>query len=96
MGFVQIIKLTTDRFAELEAAHEQWLAATEGQRTTTREVICTDRDNPNQYWIIVEFPDYDAAMRNSELPATQEIAAKMAALCTDAPQFINLDVVRTE
>ena len=60
MGFVQIIKLRSDRFDELEAAHDEWRAATEGQRTVVREMLCQDRDDPGSYWMIVEFPDVDA------------------------------------
>lgn len=96
MGFVQIIKATTSKMAEMEAAHEEWLKATEGQRTVTRELICENRDKPGEYWIIVEFPSYEDAMKNNDLPATQTIAEKMTTLVDGPPEFINLDVTRQD
>ena len=96
MQFVQVMKVTTSRFSEMEAAHEDWLKATEGQRTVTREVISENRDQPGEYWIIVEFPSYEDAMRNNELPATAQIAEKMAALCDAPTEFLNLNVLRID
>lgn len=96
MSFVQIIEITTDDYAAMEQAHEQWRAATEGTRTVVDERICQDRDRPNTYVMIVGFPSYEAAMRNSELPATTAIAQQLAALSTAPPTFGNLDVLRVE
>jgi len=96
MQFVQVMKVTTSRFSEMEAAHEEWLKATEGQRTVSREVISENRDKPGEYWIIVEFPSYEDAMRNNELPATAQIAEKMAALCDTPTEFLNLNVLRVD
>ena len=70
MGFVQIIEVTTSRYDELEALHEQWLADTEGVRTVTAERVCRDRDRPDTYLVIVEFPSHEAALANNELAAT--------------------------
>jgi hypothetical protein len=96
MKFVQVMKVTTSRFSEMEAAHEEWLKATEGQRTVTRELICENRDKPGEYWIVVEFPTYEDAMRNNDLPATAQIAEKMTALCEAPTEFLNLDVLRVD
>ena len=96
MGFVQIIKATTSKMAEMEAAHEEWLTATDGQRTVSREMICENRDKPGEYWMIVEFPSYEDAMTNNDLPATQVIAEKMASLVDGPPEFVNLDLVRQD
>lgn len=96
MGFVQAIKLSTSKFADLEAAHEEWLKATEGARTVSREMICENRDKPGEYWVIVEFPSYDDAMKNSDLPATNRIAEQMAQLCDGPLEFLNLDVRRRD
>jgi hypothetical protein len=96
MGFVQIMKMTSSKFDELEAAHEDWLKETEGQRTVTRELVCANRDKPGEYWIVVEFPSYDDAMKNNELPATARIAEKMLSLCDGPPEFLNLDLVRQD
>ena len=96
MGFVQIIKLTTSKFDELEAAHEEWLKESDGQRTVSRELVCENRDNRGEYWILVEFPSYEDAMRNNDLPATSRISERMAALCDGRPEFVNLNVIRQD
>ncbi len=96
MGFVQVIKVSTAKFADLEAAHLEWLEATEGQRTVTRDTICENRDKPGEYFVIVEFPSYEDAMRNNDLPATARIAQKMAELSDGEPEFYNLDVRRRD
>ena len=96
MRFVQIMKVTTSKMAEMEAAHEEWLKATEGQRTVTRELICENREKPGEYWLVVEFPSYEDAMKNNDLPATSAIAEKMAALVDAPPEFLNLDVIRQD
>jgi hypothetical protein len=96
MGFVQVIKLSTSEFDEVEAAHEEWRDATEGQRTVVAELICENRDVPGEYWMIVEFPSYEEAMRNSGLPATARISERMAAIADGPVEFVNLDVVRRE
>jgi quinol monooxygenase YgiN len=96
MGYVQIIEFKTSRFDEVEALHEKWLAETAGERTTLSEHICRDRDQPDTYVLIVEFPSYEDAMKNNDLPATARIAEGMAALA-DAPlTFRNLDVIRVD
>lgn len=96
MGFVQIIRVRTSRFDELERAHEKWRAATEGTRTVTRELVTKDRNAEDVYWVVVEFPDHAAAMRNNELAATQDIAQAIAELADEPPQFLDLDVLRTD
>ena len=93
MGYVQIIEFTTSRIDEIRALDEEWVKATQGKRTATRELTCADRDNPNRYVSIVEFPSYEEAMANSELPETKAVAEKYAALCDEPPRFVNLDVL---
>jgi hypothetical protein len=44
----------------------------------------------------VEFPSYEAAMKNNELPETAAMAEKMAAICDGPPTFYNLDLVETQ
>ena len=51
-----------------------------------------DRDRPNTYVNIVEFPSYDDAMKNSEAPATKALSEKMMKLADGPPTFRNLDV----
>jgi quinol monooxygenase YgiN len=93
MEFVQIIEVKTSQFDELEALRQQWLKATEGTRTNSSELICQDRDNPGTYLLIIQFPSYEAAMANNDLPATQQISEGLAALAEEPPVFRNLDLV---
>ena len=96
MPFIQIIEYQTSRIDELDAALDGWLEATKGKRAATRGVQTKDRDAANTYVQIVEFPSYDEAMANSNLPETGEFAAKLASLCDGPPSFRNLEVLREE
>ena len=96
MGFVQIIKMKSSKFDELEAAHEEWLKETEGQPTVSRELVCENRDRPGEYWIVVEFPSYEDSLRNNDLPATNRISERMAELCDGEPEFFNLNLIRQD
>lgn len=91
--FVQVIELRTDRVDDIRALEEEEVAATEGQRSATRILLGRDRTDANHYYMVVEFPSYEDAMRNSQLPATHEAAGGMRGLCTEAPAFVDLDVV---
>jgi len=93
MAFVQIIEYTTKKPDEIKRIDEEWAAATEGRRTATRVLTCRDRSNPDRYVVIVEFPSYEVAMQNSEMPETSEAADKMQALTDAPPTFTDLDVV---
>ena len=95
MTFIQLIEFRTSRIEELNAAMDRWLATTEGKRTSTLSVQAQDRDAPDTYVHIVEFPSYEAAMANSNLPETGEFAATLAEVCDGPLSFRNLDVVRS-
>jgi hypothetical protein len=92
MKFVQIIEYTTTRPDEMQAVLDEWLATTEGKRQNSNGMTTRDRDRPNTYLNIVEFPSYEAAMKNSELPETGQLAEKLAKLADGPPTFRNLDV----
>jgi len=96
MPFIQIIEYKTSKIDELNAALDGWLEATKGKRASTRGAQTKDRDASNTYVQIVEFPSYEEAMANSNLPETGEFSAKLASLCDGPPTFRNLDVVREE
>jgi hypothetical protein len=96
MAFIQIIEMTTTRPDEVEALVDGWSAATAGRRTAQRGTFTQDRDRPNTYVQIVEFPSYEDAMANSALPETASFAEAMAALCDEPAVFRNLDVRRVE
>jgi quinol monooxygenase YgiN len=96
MPFIQIIEYKTSKIDELNAALDGWLEATKGKRAATRGVQTKDRDASNTYVQIVEFPSYEEAEANSNLPETSKFAAELAALCDGPPTFRNLDVLREE
>jgi hypothetical protein len=89
---IQVIEISTTRPDEILALVEQWGAQTEGKRTAQRGTFTADRDRPDTYIQLVEFPSYEAAMANSELPETAAFAGKLAALCDGPMVFRNLDV----
>ena len=95
MTFIQLIEYSTSRNDELNALVDEWLAETEGKRSTGRATMCSDRDDTNRYVEIVEFPSYEDAMANSALPETAAFAERMGKLCDEGPAFRNLDVLRS-
>lgn len=96
MPFIQIIEITTSRLGEVEALMEEWVAQTEGRRSASRSVLTKDRDRPNTYVQVVEFPSYEQAMANSSLPETAEFSQRLTGLCDGPPTFRNLDLVRED
>ena len=96
MEFIQIIEFTTTRFDEVEAVMNEWVTKTEGKRNARRGTLTADRDRPNTYVQIVEFPSYEEAMANSKLPETADFAEKVSKLCDGPATFRNLDVQRVE
>src|ERR1700722_7605527 len=96
MAFVQIIQFQTTNPDDVEALVGEWRAKTEGKRTAQRGTFTRHRDRPDTYVQIVEFPSYEAAMANSELPETAQLAEKLRGLCDGDMVFHNLDVVTVE
>jgi hypothetical protein len=94
MEFVQIIEYETDRPDEIRALSEQWRQ--KGQPATggpIRVTVCHDRDRPDRYVTLAEFPSYEVAMANSNRPETHDFAMRMRELCKGEPRFVNLDVL---
>jgi hypothetical protein len=96
VAFIQIIEVTTTAIDEIQALMDQWVASTEGKRKTQRSTLTTDKDRPDTYVQIVEFPSYEEAMANSALPETTEFAERLAKLCDAPPVFRNLEVRRVD
>ena len=94
MKFVQTIEFRTTRYDEVAALMEDWESSTASTHTPTRAWTTRDREKADTYVQIVEFPSYEDAMRNSQMPETSAFAEKMMALCDGEPIFGNLDVVR--
>jgi hypothetical protein len=63
---------------------------------TSSQASSQDRERPDTYVQMVEFPSYEEAMANSALPETTAIAEKLSALCVSGPTFRNLDIVRVD
>lgn len=95
-AFIQIMEYETTHPQEFDALLDEWIAATEGKRTATHDRHTQDRDHTGHYVDIIEFPSYEAAMRNSNLPETQRISARMRELCDSDVRFMNLDVLRED
>jgi hypothetical protein len=96
MAFVQIIEMVSARPEEVEALVGEWRIATAGRRTAQRATFAEDRDRPNTYVEIVEFPSFEDAMANSELPETASFAERLGRLCDGPIVFRNLEVRRVE
>jgi hypothetical protein len=96
MTFVQIIEMTTTKASEVEELMNGWMAATEGRRSASRSLLTKDRERPDTYVQVVEFPSYEEAMANSALPETTALAEKLSDLCVSGPTFRNLDLVRVD
>jgi quinol monooxygenase YgiN len=95
-GFVQIIQYKTSKFDDMQKLVDKFREQTAGKRTTSRAMVCRDRDNAGQFMTIVEFPSYEAAMKNNDLPETAALAGEMQKLAEGPPTFYNLDLERVE
>ena len=93
MAFVQVIDFRSSKIDEVRKAGDEWAARAGADTTVHRVVLCADRDNPGHYLNVVFFDSYEDAMKNSELPLTQEMSQKMMALGDGPPTFYNLDVL---
>ncbi|MFF4837135.1 ester cyclase [Streptomyces sp. NPDC001315] len=96
MTFVQLIECRTSRFDEMNRLMDTWVEQTKGKRTATHDLLGRDRSDASHIIEIVEFPSYEDAMRNSNLPETDKIFQEMVALCDEMPTFTDLEVVRDE
>jgi hypothetical protein len=92
VGFIQVIEFTTTRPDDVASLAGEWRMGTEGRRTAQRSTFTKDRDRANTYIQIVEFPSYEEAMANSELPETAKFAERLSELCEGTMTFRNLDV----
>jgi hypothetical protein len=94
MPFVQIIEFESSRIDEMQALDAEWgKEAAKVGATARRAILTADRDRPNHFLQVVFFDSYEDAMRNSELPFTQEMAQKMGALADGEPTFHNLEIL---
>ena len=69
------------------------VGGTGGVRTASPTTVGRDRDDAIHFIEILQFPSYEEAMRNSNLPETSRVHETFADLCVEYPKFINLDVI---
>jgi quinol monooxygenase YgiN len=93
--FLQIIQFRTDRRDELLELAGRWSGDATDNGTARSSRLCADRDDPGAWWLVVEFPSYEAAMQNSQRPETDAMSREFAGLCDGEPVFRNLDVLHT-
>lgn len=93
-AFVQIIEFRTRRIGEVESLMDRWAEAIGARRTARWGVLGSDRESPDTFIEVIEFPNYDQAMANSADPLTTEFAGEMRKLSDGEPVFRNLDVRR--
>ena len=96
MKFVQIIEFNTKKIEEIQKLDQEYAAAVGDRATNTRALVCKDRDHDDRYFVIVEFPSWDAAQKNNDLPETQEFAEKQMKFADGPPSFYNLDVLEEQ
>ena len=91
-AFLQLIEFRSgdpDRFMALA---NEWRERIGREATARWAVVGADRDRSDTYVEVVAFPDFDAAMRNSDHPATAEFAKKLQDVTDGETSFRNLDV----
>jgi predicted ester cyclase len=91
-----LIDCKTSKFDEVNRLLDTWIEQSRGKRTATHSVLGKDRSDSTHVIEIVEFPSYEEAMRNSQLPETDRTFREMVALCDEMPTFTDLDVIRDE
>lgn len=92
MAFIQVIDYETSKPEEVQRLNEEWERATEDKGNATRLIQTRYHDEPNRHCTVVFFDSYDEAMENSNLPETQEYAAKLRELIDGEPTYFDLDV----
>ncbi|MGO9961955.1 MAG: hypothetical protein ACLPUG_00830 [Acidimicrobiales bacterium] len=92
MAFIQLIEITTTQPDAVEALVSEWRTKSSGRRTAQRGTFTQDRERPHTDVQIVEFPSYDEATANSDLPETASFAERLRQLCDGPILFRNLEV----
>lgn len=93
MKFAQELEFTTSRIDEMMELERDWRSRTEAIRPESVEFFTRDRDRPNTYVMFVVWDSFETAMKNNDLPETDEMSRRMAELCDGPVTFRNLDVL---
>lgn len=91
-GFVQIVEFQTSDIEAVKAALVKFRDGHPGVVQFSVGTMLEDRDRPGTFLSIVQFPSYEAAMEQSQNPATEEFSAELAQLMSGPPTFRNLEV----
>jgi len=91
-AFLQLIEFHTGDPDRFRALADEWRDRIGADATAQWAVVAADRDRPDTYLELVAFPDFAAAMRNSEHPVTSEFAKRMQEAIDGEAGFRNLDV----
>ncbi|WP_222270505.1 DUF1059 domain-containing protein [Modestobacter marinus] len=91
-AFVQLIEFHARDLGGFQALTEQWRERIGREGTARWALLTADRDRPDTFVQLVAFPDFAAAMRNSEHPVTAEFAKRMQEVTEGEAGFRNLDV----
>jgi hypothetical protein len=93
VAFVQIIEFRTKNQDEMREIADELLPQRGPDWTARRGVVCEDREDPGRFVQVVFFDSYESAMRNSNLPITQQLNERMTPLMEGPPTFYNLDII---
>ncbi|MFF5208476.1 hypothetical protein [Streptosporangium sp. NPDC000396] len=96
MSFIQVVEFDTTHEQDVQRLMDEWRDSTQGEHTATHTTLTRDRTRPGHYVAIVQFPSYEEAMRNSNMPQTDDLAHRMRDLCGGPPRYMDLDVIRDE
>ena len=91
-AFLQLIEFHTGHPERFQALAEEWRERIGSDATAQWAVVAADRDRADSYLELVAFPDFAAAMRNSEHPVTNDFAKKLQEATDGEAGFRNLDV----
>jgi hypothetical protein len=91
-AFLQLIEFHTGDPDRFRALADEWREKMGSDATARWAIVAADRDRPDTYLELVAFPDFAAAMRNSEHPVTSEFAKKLQEATDGEAGFRNLDV----
>jgi hypothetical protein len=94
MQFIQLVEFYSQSpVNELRDSMDAWLGASHGKRALQMTVLAAERDQPNHYWELLEYPSEAEANSSAELPETQAAYNRWAGLLEGEPVFHNLDVM---
>jgi quinol monooxygenase YgiN len=93
MTFVQSIVFASERRDEVLELLERWSADATGNGTAVRGTLVEDRSSPGRFRMLVWFDSAEAAAENSDRSETGAFAQEFGALCSEGPEFQDLDVI---